>query len=293
MTRRLAPLFGALFVLACLPAVVSAAPARYYLAVGDSLAQGQQPNAAGVTQNTNQGYVDAVYAVERRRIHNLKLVKLGCGGETTGSMITGQGNKYAAFFHCHPAGGSQLAAAERFLRAHHRGGEVPLVTLDIGGNDVDGCTAPGVNVATCLSQGEAAINTNLPKIVAGLRKAAPAKTTFAGSTLFDSVLALYFNPSEKGLALASPALAKNVNQDLINGYNSGKFRIADVAGAFDTYDSTTTVTWEGQQIPINVAHVCAWTWGCTTPPSGPNIHPNKNGYDVMAGRYEKVIGRLH
>jgi hypothetical protein len=47
-----------------------------------------------------------------------------------------------------------------------------------------------------------------------------------------------------------------------------------------------------QQIPVNVARVCSWTWACQTPPSGPNIHANKNGYVVIADAFAKVIGRL-
>ena len=35
-----------------------------------------------------------------------------------------------------------------------------------------------------------------------------------------------------------------------------------VAGAFKTYDSTDVVSWEGQQLPLNVATVCSWTWAC-------------------------------
>ena len=69
---------------------------------------------------------------------------------------------------------------------------------------------------------------------------------------------------------------------------------ADVADAFDTYDSTDTVTWESQQIPLNVSRLCSWTWGCQTPPSGPNIHANKNGYQVIANAFAAAIGkRLH
>jgi hypothetical protein len=111
-------------------------------------------------------------------------------------------------------------------------------------------------------------------------------------TLYDPVLGYYFNSSAKGLALASPALAKQINQLLINADNSAGFLTADVAGAFDTYDSATMVTWQGQSIPINVSRVCAWTWACSTPPSGPNIHANKNGYLVIAAAFDKVIGRL-
>ena len=38
------------------PAPAKAPPATYYLALGDSLAQGVQPNAAGVSVETRDGY---------------------------------------------------------------------------------------------------------------------------------------------------------------------------------------------------------------------------------------------
>src|SRR5271170_3862303 len=116
-------------------APADAAKARYYLSLGDSLAQGMQPDAAGLTVDTDQGYADQLYAIEKQRIPGLKLVKLGCGGETTTSFLTGHGNSGdALLLGCNPAGGSQMVAAERFLREHRRGGEVALLTLDIGAN---------------------------------------------------------------------------------------------------------------------------------------------------------------
>ena len=39
-----------------------APPATYYLALGDSLARGVQPDAAGVSVETPDGYPDQVYA---------------------------------------------------------------------------------------------------------------------------------------------------------------------------------------------------------------------------------------
>jgi hypothetical protein len=54
------------------------------------------------------------------------------------------------------------------------------------------------------------------------------------------------------------------------------------------------VSWEGQELPLNVATVCSWTWACQTPPSGPNIHANKNGYQVIANAFAAAIGnRVH
>lgn len=210
-------------------------------------------------------------------------------------MLTGHGNEQAArALHCIRTGGSQEAAAVRFLRQHHHKGEVPLVTVDIGANDVDGCgSVPPSDVAACVTSGLGTINNNLPKIYAGLKKAAPKGTTFAAMTLYDPFLAGYFAPAgstNNTLEPESIALAKVLNGDLTTNDSHAGFLTADVAGAFDTYDSTSLVSWEDQQIPVNVARLCAWTWACQTPPSGPNIHANKNGYQVIANTFAKVIG---
>src|SRR5580693_8000198 len=78
-----------------------AAPPVYYLALGDSLAQGVQPATpplpAGVTLGqsieTDQGYADDIFARYAPAFHGrLKLEKLGCPGETSASMLTGAGS---------------------------------------------------------------------------------------------------------------------------------------------------------------------------------------------------------
>ena len=58
-------------------------PPSYYLALGDSLAVGIQPNAAGALLPTNRGYVDHLYALSKLHQPSLRLRKLGCSGETT------------------------------------------------------------------------------------------------------------------------------------------------------------------------------------------------------------------
>lgn len=144
-----------------------------------------------------------------------------------------------------------------------------------------------------MTHGLSTIATNVPKIFASLRKAAPKGTTFAAMNLYDPVLGGYFAPvgtTAHGLALASLALIKDVNATLAKADRRGGFLTADVADAFATYNSTTMVAWEEQLIPLNVANVCSWTWACQTPPSGPNIHANKNGYQVIANAFTKVIG---
>jgi lysophospholipase L1-like esterase len=283
---------------ALLPSGASAAPpqTRYYLALGDSLSQGVQPNSAGASLETAEGYANDLFAFENARIPTLALVDLGCPGETTGSMISGHGNGTAAsFFHCDRTGGSQLKAAERFLKAHHNRGEVPLITIDIGANDVDGCAnVPVSQIGSCVSTGEASIKHDLPIILKGIRKAAQKGTTFAAMTLYDPVLGSFFSAdsTQRALAAASVPLTQQVNNSLTSADAASGFKTADVAGAFDTYDTMDMVPFENQMIPIDVARVCSWTWACTTPPSGPNVHANKNGYAVIARAFEKVVGRL-
>jgi lysophospholipase L1-like esterase len=293
--RNIALSVLAAFVVAPGAASAAAPVHRYYLALGDSLSQGVQPDYRGVSLETDQGYADQLLSIERRQIPDLRLVKLGCPGETTTSMLTGHGNEAnEKLFHCARTGGSQLTAAERFLRAHHQPGEVALVTIDIGANDVDGCAAPGVNVVKCVNAGLASIKHNVPRILRRLKQAAPARTVLVGMTLYNPILSGYFNadPSVRGLAAASVALAKLVNGELTAADHAAGFKTADVAGAFKSSDGTVDVSYNGQLVPVNVANVCSWTWACTPPPSGPNIHANKNGYAVIAKAFARVIGRL-
>jgi lysophospholipase L1-like esterase len=262
-----------------------AAGPRYYLSLGDSLAQGMQPNPAGLTLNTDQGYADQLYALEKRKFPQLRLVKLGCGGETTTSFLTGHGNAAdALLLGCHPAGGSQMAAAERFLRRHRRRGEVALLTLDIGANDVDGCESAGTIATGCVIRGVGHIAANLPLILRRLRRAAAPGTPMAAMTLYDPFLALYLMPGARQEALTSVRYARNLNEGLIRLYRAASFRVARVDSAFRTYDTSKTTTLAGQPrpVPVAVAEVCRLTWMCAPAPVGPNIHANQTGYGLIA-----------
>src|ERR1700687_3625791 len=147
-----------------------ATPATYYLALGDSLSQGVQPDAVGTSVETPYGYPDRVYAALRPSHPTLKLVKLGCPGETTSTMIDGG--------ICPYPGGSQLKAAVAFLHTHH--GRVLLVTIDIGANDPEQCAGqqgsgqPGLGqLASCTVKGIPAAVTHLTTIMASLKAAGP------------------------------------------------------------------------------------------------------------------------
>ncbi len=280
-------------------ALVAAAPAgatkpRYYLSLGDSLAQGMQPNSAGLTLNTDQGYADQLLAIERTKIPGLKLVKLGCGGESTTSFLTGHGNSGdALLLGCNPAGGSQMVAAERFLRAHRRRGEVALVTLDIGANDIDGCASGAEIDTSCVIKGAEQISANLPIILRRLHRAAVTGTPMAAMTLYDPFLQLYLTPGGSAEALASAHYARNVNEGLVRLYRAGGFGVARVDLAFSTYTTSKKTALAGQPhpVPVAVAEVCRLTWMCAPAPIGPNIHANRAGYGVIARTFAVAFRR--
>ena len=160
----------------------STTTASYYLSLGDSLAQGVQPNSSGTSVETNQGYPNQLFAALRTANPTLKLVKLGCPGETTGTMINGGICSYST--------GSQLAQAAAFLASHK--GKVQLVTIDIGANDLNPCLGlPTLNqIVACLAKVFPQIQTNLTTIMNTLSTASGSgEPPIIGMTYYDPELA--------------------------------------------------------------------------------------------------------
>ena len=249
----------------------TAADPTYYLALGDSLSQGVQPDAAGVSVETRDGYPDQVYAALRRSHPTLQLVKLGCPGETTSTMLHGGACRYRA--------GSQLAAGVAFLRAHR--GRVLLVTIDIGANDPEHCGAqPGLKeLASCIGQIPAAA-ANLTTIMTSLKAAAGPGVRLVGMNYYLPALAEWRN-GLRGHAVAWVAekLAATYNDSLDRVYTTSGAKVANVFDAFDTAD-----------FPRNVTLLCQWTWACAAPPRGPNQHANQVGYQVIARAFLQAAG---
>src|SRR6187549_3807734 len=116
-SRSLAVLVAALSLLA-LPAAAQAAKAKpqYYVSLGDSYAAGYQRFSETSAKTTRDGFAYQLVGKARKRGYKLKLVNFGCGGETSVS-----------------------------IRAHK--GQVKLITVSIGGNDVTKCAKEADPVA--------------------------------------------------------------------------------------------------------------------------------------------------
>lgn len=253
----------------------------YYLALGDSLASGVQPNASGQSVVTGQGYASDIAADLRRHDRDLRFVNLSCPGETTTTMLNGG----CPFPHSYA---DQTDAAVAFL-ATHRHSRI-LVTIDIGANNIDGCASQTID-PVCVAKGLGAIAVELPKIMGKLKAASGPRTSFAAMNYYDPFLASWLTgPAGQQQAVESVQLLGQLNGILGAAYKAFGIPVADVASRFDSTDFTPLVPLTPTlQVPLNVARVCQWTWMCAPPPVGPNIHANKAGYEEIADAFEAVL----
>jgi lysophospholipase L1-like esterase len=253
------------------------ADVRYLVSLGDSLAVGVQPlgQPPQVDVETDEGYADQLDALLQASVPGLRLVKLGCGGETTRSMRFGSVDPSEGFS-CGPPAfyrhryphKTQLAEAVAFLHAHRR--NVSLVTIDIGGNDMIG------------GGGIARIQANLPVILADLRDAAGPDVPIVGMTYHDPLLpSVWFGSHDLG-AVAAEVQRLVAFDDVLEGdYAAAGDPVADVEGAFASADETL----QPDGNPLDVDRVCDWSWIC----SRGDIHPNAAGYGAIAQAFMAAL----
>lgn len=245
----------------------------YYLALGDSLSQGVQPTPPdGTNQPTDRGYPDLLSATLAKSNPTLQLVKMGCPGETTITMVNGGNNN------CAYTTGGQLGDAVQFLRDHR--GHVADVTLDIGSNDVLGCVRPDGTINTACTLGAIqTVRTNLDTIVRALRGNFGERTvTAAGMTYYDPLLAAWPSP----VATQSVVIINLLNGVEAATYLQNGFRVAPVAFAFRTNNFSIPA---GSTVPVNVAQICLLTFMCQSQ----NIHPTNKGYQLIATTFARIL----
>jgi len=263
------------------------APGRgpvYYLSLGDSLARGIQPGPHGGDVPTASGYADQLAARLRGVLPGIRLVKLGCSGETTATMIRGGICRYPA--------GSQLGQAVAFLRAHR--GRVALVTIDIGANDPNSCVlgARPATIPGCLFRRVPEMDRNLGTILARLRAAAGTRVLIVGMTYYVPELELWRRDrAGRQLAILTDSFAAGANKLLADRYRRAGARVAGVFAAFRSTDFGAALRrgLTSAAAPPNVSRVCALTWMCAAPPRGPNEHANAAGYHVIATAFWRAI----
>lgn len=196
---------AALLVIAAIPA--SAASERNsYLALGDSVPFGFNPNLDPTNASNFVGYPEIV----AQRL-NIEDVNATCPGEATGGFLslTGTDNvcrPYRSAFPLHVTySGTQMDFATAYLRAHP---ETRLVTLTLGANDVfrfqKDC-AVGATVGTCPLGILGVLGVmfhNLNTIFANLRA-----TGYTGLIVAVTYYSLDYSDTSGAVALNTPMVA--------------------------------------------------------------------------------------
>jgi lysophospholipase L1-like esterase len=287
-------------------AQVRRAQARPYLLVlGDSLAAGYQPTFGSTpppvdpaTGFSDTGYPRS-YAADLAARLGLRLIDLGCPGETTTSMIS------------HPALGectqlyegefgapNQQAAAQSFLARHDS--DVALVTIDLGANDLSRCALPSkVTAVSCFTKQVAHVAATLPRILKVLRSALGRDDPGAhivGMNYYDPYLGLAFRPGgteAKAEASASLLAVESLNVAVGAIFKDHGVAVANVGGAFRTTALFPLGSYDGARLPENVVQVCRWTHMCPrTASTQADVHPNDGGYRAIAVVFESVANAL-
>ncbi len=244
-------------------------PKQHYLALGDSLAYGFQPCLLTnpPTCSTTEGYVYDLFQTLQSE-GTKDVTNLGCLSESSITFINGGICSY------HQPFTSQLQAAVAYLKAN--AGKVSPVTLDIGVNDVEpdlAITQNGCTVSSNFGTDLATLNNNLKYVILPQLQAA---LTVNGGATGSIVMMNYYNPFPN--CLKNPDFVTDFTQfeaDLaadVKGFGV----IVDVLGAFGG---------------ITTPNLCMYTWMCGDPPApkGPDIHPRKAGYSIIADTFAAAL----
>jgi lysophospholipase L1-like esterase len=249
---------------AAAPRPVYQEPKDYYLALGDSLAYGMQPDKASAglpPARYDSGYVDVFAARLRTLAPKLQVVNYGCPGESTATFtkggclwLTGGRRLHDAFR------GSQLRAALAFLHAHP--GQVSPITVTLGGNDAqafsDACQGSIACARKRAPQALAALASRLSTILGKLRAAAPTA---------EIIVTGMWSNDLTGRAETEP-LYRSVNATMARAAAGARARFADLLPTFDPPGTVAAAR----------ARICAYTFMC----SQNDGHPTDAGYRAIA-----------
>lgn len=238
---------------------------HYYMALGDSLSFGYQPNL-----DFSAGFVDDIFnALKQANVTGL--VNDACAGETTETMING--GCAARFAHHGSYTGAQLDAALSFLNNPRHKGRVSPVTLEIGVNDVINDWNPTTcSVSANANNDLATMDKNLTTVI--LPKLVNALATPTGAPTGDLHLLNYYNPFAQECA-DSAQFVHELNDHLQADAAQFRIPVVDVYGAFGGDTDMAT-------------NLCANTWMCNT--KYHDIHPTNDGYLTIAKAVWATLG---
>jgi lysophospholipase L1-like esterase len=237
---------------------------QHYLALGDSLAFGFQPNG-----DFTHGYVtDLFNKLQEEGVNDV--ANLGCPGETSTTFINGG----CPVPNPPPP---QLVSALFYLHTH--AGKVSPVTLDIGANDVLHDTIPGtctVNVPGFKADLKK-LDTNLTQVILPQLKEA---LEVNGKVTGNIVMMNYYDPLQN-ICPNTVKFTQTLNRHLADDVQN----FGSIVNVFRSFGGAKTPN----------PNICSYTWICTPPSSPvcvfpcPDIHPMNLGYSVIANTFADAI----
>jgi lysophospholipase L1-like esterase len=254
----------------------------FYLDLGASASVGYQPTLSDPHgEVTDQGYANDIVSYEAARGVTISLTQMGCPGESTATMISGDDT-------CYRGVGSQLSDAVSFLQSHQT--EQGFVTIDLGFNDFHPCLIDAPMIQSCVGENIEDLNTQLPYIVGVLKAAAGPDVSFVGVGHYDPYVAdAIHGLSGEDFANRSKGVVGRLNATLSTIYAGAGIPMATVSSYFDS-PSRERVHMAGVgDVSSDVLQVCDLTWMCAKGPYGPNLHPNVLGYSAIASAIESQL----
>jgi len=251
---------------------VGHSPKSYYLALGDSIAYGIQPDKfdRGLPPSGYRtGYVD-VFAKHLRQVApTIRVVNYSCPGESTVSFVRGGCPWLAEGRKLHdPYRGAQLKAALAFLAAHR--GQVSPITVHLWGNDIDPVAEACKGNFACIKKRAPAaiaqISSRLGDILRRLRAAAPSAEIIVNGT---------WNFNVDDLPGTDP-LFRSLDAGIRRAVTGANARFADI---FPLFNPQGNVSRER-------ARVCAYVFICKRD----DPHPTDAGYRAIANAVWKASG---
>ncbi|MDT7783458.1 MAG: hypothetical protein QOF58_1877 [Pseudonocardiales bacterium] len=265
-----APVAALLTLTACTAALPAAAPETEsvklpgqltYVSIGDSYATGYAPDGPG------ESFAQIVAQRE-----NLHLLNLACNGATSADLLTQPA--------CGPEteGRTQVDATVEALRA----GEVGLVTVVIGSNDLLEPCAVAEDPGSCATAAAIDTKNNIDTMLTKMREAAP-DVKIVGLSYPDVFLGAWVYPefpNGEDVARASVKLYEDFNGEIAAEYAKFGANYVDVTSRTGGYGALTDLTQDPKygEIPSPVAEVCTLTHYCDQG----DVHPTPAGHQAIA-----------
>jgi lysophospholipase L1-like esterase len=243
------------------PGVTAQAGLRTYVSLGDSYATGLSP------EGTGESFAQIV-----ARQEGLNLVNLACNGATSADLLSQPA--------CGPEteGRTQVDATVEALRT----GDVGLITMVIGSNDLLEPCAVAENPAECAAGVAADTRTNIATALTRFREVAP-DVKIVGLSYPDVFLGAWVNPefpNGEDVARTSVTLYEDFNSQVAAEYAKFGAKYVDITGKTGGYGALTELTQDPRygQIPAAVAEVCTFTYFC----DHTDVHPTPAGHQAIA-----------